>query len=363
MVRLSDILKKKIQTTPSPEEVKSTPFNQAHQAVSKKEQIQESSQQPAEMQLAKVMREMQPDIERSKALYSGGVQLAKETLGNVREKKPLDAVKIKDLVAHIIDYLVLGDKELLNLFYEYSTDNYLYNHMVNVSIMAVYVGLGLGYNKSRLNELGLAAFLHDIGMIKVENVALQPRTLSEEEHNQIKEHPLCGAEILSKIKDIPGSLISVAKEEHERMDGRGYPCGIKGTEISEYARIIATIDVYEALTHKRSYRNKYLPHEAIKEILNNGSSLFDPVILRTLINRVGIYPIGSWVELNTSEIGKVVTNNDEFPLKPIVNLIFDSAGNKPDETRAVNLAKQFNLFIKKPLSDEEVLKKNNRGGE
>lgn len=355
MVRISDILKKKMRDSPVSREPDPPPSVEIAKAISQNKET--STEKSPEMQIAKAMKESQPKKEYSKNLYISGIQLAKDVLNSAKEAKPIDLIAIKGFVASIVDSLVLGDKELLNLFYEHHPDNYIYSHIVNVLIMSVDLGLGLGYNKSKLNELGLAAFLHDIGMIKVEEIALQPRSLSEEEYNQIKEHPLYGTEILSKIKDLSSAVIYAAKEDHERWNGEGYPLGVKDGEISEYARIIATIDVYEALTHSRTYRKKYLPHEAIKDILTTDSALFDPIILRILISRIGIYPIGSWVELNTNEIGKVITTNDEYPLKPIVNVIFDNAGNRLEQPCAVNLAKQFNFFIKRPLTDEEVLRK------
>lgn len=356
MVRISDILKKKIQaSTPTSETEPTSPS----QVIPTKESTpQPRPQKLPEMQIAKVMKELKPDIGRSNALYSQAVQLGNELLRSVAEEKPIGLQAIKDLVGEVINCLVLGDKTLVNLFYQdYSAEDYLSNHMVNAMVMSVDVGLGLGYNKSQLAELGLAAFLHDIGMVVVKDIALQPRRLSKEEYNKIKEHPVYGATIFSKLKDFPLGIIHAIQEAHERINGGGYPKGLKDQEITEYARIIAIVDIYEALTHSRTYRKKYLPHEAIKEILTNSSSLFDHAILKILINRVGIYPIGSWVELNTNEIGKVITTYDEFPLRPVVNLIFDTTGNRLDEARAINLEKQFNLFIKRPLSDEEVLRK------
>ena len=357
MVRISDILKKKMQATTPAAETKPAVPSEAHPALPQEEPAREPIPRLHEMHIAKAMRETEPDIERSRAVYSKGIQLTKEILNNAREEKPIDLAKIKDLVAEIVDSLVSSDRELSNLFYEHSQENYLYNHMVNVLIMSVEVGLGLGYNKSKLHELGLAAFLHDIGMVKVENLALEPRALTDEEHNQIKEHPVYGAEILSKINGIPEAVICAAGEEHERMNGKGYPRMISDGEISEYGRIIGAVDVYEALTHERAHRKKYLPNEAVKEIITAESSLFDPAVLRVLISQVGIYPIGSWLELNSNEICKVINTNDELPLRPVVSIIFDGAGNRLEDPRVVNLAAQSNFFVKRPLADEEVSQK------
>jgi HD-GYP domain-containing protein (c-di-GMP phosphodiesterase class II) len=359
MVRISDILKKKMQATPSQEQIKPISSIQPHQAIAPKESTQEvTPQKVPEMQIAKVMKELQPNIERSKAIYSKAIQLAKELLISAAEKKPIELQSIKDLVEELVNYLVLQDKTLLTLYYEdYSPQDYLYHHLVNVMIVSVEVGLGLGYNKSQLAELGLAAFLHDIGMVIVRDIALQPRQLTEEEYNKIKEHPVYGAGVLSKLKNFPLGIVYAVQEQHERINGKGYPKGLKDQEITEYARIIATVDVYEALTHTRAYRKKYSPHEAIKDLISSGNSLFDNRILKVLIDKIGIYPVGSWVELNTDEIGKVTTSNDEFPLRPVVNFLFDGEGERLKEPRTVDLSKQFNLFVKRPLSDEEVLRK------
>jgi HD-GYP domain-containing protein (c-di-GMP phosphodiesterase class II) len=359
MVRLSDILKKKMQATPSQEETKPIPPIHPNQTITPKESKQElTPQKHSEMQIAKVMKELQPNIERSKTLYSKAIQLVKELFITAAERKPIELQSIKDLVDEVINYLVLQKKTLLTFYYEdYPPEDYLYHHLVNVMIMSVEVGLGLGYNKSQLAELGLAAFLHDIGMVTVRDIALQPRQLTEEEYNKIKEHPVYGAGLLSKLKDFPHAIVFAIQEHHERINGKGYPKGLKDGEITEYARIIAAVDVYEALTHTRAYRKRYSTHEAIKDIISSGSSIFDSRILKVLIDKVGIYPVGSWVELNTNEIGKVTTSNDEFPLRPVVNLLFDSARNRLKESRLVDLAKQFNLFVKRPLSDEDILQK------
>jgi len=374
MVRISDIFKRPVPgKAPSvPEEkYKEEPPREKPSQESKPEILPSSSEtrlpksaaqkeraeteEHNEMRIAKAMKETVSDKARSKNLYLTGIQLIKEVLTNAEELKPINLVQLKQWVSDIVDCLISVDAELLRLFYEYTSENYVYSHMVNTTIMAAEVGLGLGYNKSQLNELGLASFLHDIGMINVEKLAMETRRLSEEEYNQIKNHPLYGADILSKIKDISEPVIYVAKEEHERMNGTGYPQGLKDGEISEYARIVAIADVYEALTHNRPYRKKISAHEAMKELIAPNPQ-FDSGILKVWINKVGVYPISSWVELNSNEIGKVMINNNEFPLRPAVYILFDETGHKLKNPHVINLAKQFNLFIKKALTDEEIAK-------
>lgn len=376
MVRISDILKKKMQARipseeakpkeklepqekekPLPEPETEVPAPGQPLEVAKAMAKQEGGEEKyRQMQIAKTMREIEPDEERSKDMYARGVQLIRELLNNIRERKPVVTKPIKDLLAQIINYFILGDKTLFALFYnDYAPEDYLCYHIMNTTMMSLTVGLRLGYNKSRLNELGLAAFLHDIGMVGLEDIYLKHHSLSEDEYNKIKKHPGYGADFLSQIKDdISQAVIDAVKEVHERINGKGYPVGRKDGEISEYARIIGIVDVYEALTHSRVYRKQIPPHETIKDMISWCGSLFEVNIFKLLIDQIGIYPIGSYAQLNSDEIAKVVTTNDDSLLRPVVKIIFDANKNRLEEPRLVNLAKEFNLYIKRPLSDEEL---------
>lgn len=371
MVRISDIFKKPTssqasrtsevkpkkgspQQEPNSEILSFSPDIRFPQAISQKERAE--TEEYDSMCIAKAMKETSLDKTRSQDLYLMGIRLIEEVLTKAEELKSINLVQIEHWIGDIVDCFISADTELLRLFYEYTSENYLYSHMVNTTIMSMEVGLGLGYNKSQLNELGLASFLHDIGMIKTGKIEMQTTSLSEGQYNEIKNHPIYGADILSKIKDISEPIIYVAKEEHERKNGTGYPGGLKGQEISEYARIVAIVDVYEALTHNRPHRKKNSPHEAIKKLITD-NPLFDSTILKVLINKLGVYPVSSWVELNSLEIGKVMINNNEFPLRPVVHILFDGTEHKLKALRVINLAKQCNLFIKRPLTDDELAKK------
>lgn len=380
MVRISDILKKKLQGAQPPKEEKilqkeeipkeepakeeakkPAPQEEAPVEVSKAMAQREEPEEPKpEMQIAKAMKEMIPDLGRADEIYKKGAQLANQLLDSIAAgKKHVDFKPIKGIVEEIVDTFILGDKSFLIVFYkDYPPQDYLVNHMWNVTILAIATGLELKYNKSRLNELGLAALLHDLGMVRLQEIALKAGILTKVEFERIKEHPLYGVEILEQIKnsDISEAVIRAVGEQHEKNDGSGYPKGIKNGEISEYARIIATVDVYEALCHSRVYRQKFPSYEAVKELIAaEKSSAFDPHILKVLVEYIGIYPIGSYVELNTSEIGIVTGINENFPLRPVVNVIFDSGKRRLPEPRVVNLTKHLNIFIKKPLSDKEAM--------
>jgi HD-GYP domain-containing protein (c-di-GMP phosphodiesterase class II) len=191
-------------------------------------------------------------------------------------------------------------------------------------------------------------------MTKVMDIAQQPRRLNEHEFEEIKKHPIYGSDMLSMVENIQEGVICVAKQEHERTNGTGYPEGLKDDQIHEYAKIVAIIDVYEALVHPRSYRDAISPHEAIKELLNmNTAMLFKTRILKVLINRIGLYPVGCWVELNTGEIGKVISSNEDSPLRPKVNIIFSREKEKLPQIELLDLSRHTNVYIKRGINPQE----------
>ncbi len=308
----------------------------------------------AQVEIARMMMEKtrigRPEPEE---IYQELIALIKDVLAKGARNKPIEGKEIVAKISRLVDQIALAGDELMGLIGRSTPDNYLYGHSVNVCILSIGVGLGLGYNKSRLNELGVSSLLHDVGMIKVIDIAQQPRGLSKKEYEAIKEHPIYGVEILEKARDLTKVAIYVVHEQHERMTGAGYPRGLKDDEINEYARIVGLVDAYEAMTHPRPYRKKFLPYETAKEILKD-KALFDPQVLKALIEQIGIYPVGSWVKLNTDEIGRVVRLTKAFPLRPTVNVIFGPDGRKLAEVKSVDLTRHLTLYIKKPLDNSEL---------
>ena len=378
MVRISDILKQggHFSQPDKPEKEKKEEEAPVEEAISSSGQDSQESpasgiqfskamstegRSPAEkeIQVAGAMHKMQIDPAESLNIYNQALKVITQILNRAQSDEPLDLKEAYGIVKVITDRLILGDKELISLTANHESnsaqDNYLYSHCVNICVLSIYLGFGLGYNKSKLHELGLGALLHDLGMIKVMEVAGQPRVLNEREFEEIKKHPLYSSDFLKKVKEVQEGVIYIAEQAHERFGGQGYPRGLKDDEIHAYAKIAAVVDVYEALTHGRPYRKALQPHEAIKELLAmNSSGLFDMSLLKALINRMGIYPVGCWVELNSSEIGKVVSTNDDSPLRPKVNIIFGPTKDRLPQIKSIDLSAKPNLFIKRSINPQEL---------
>ena len=158
-------------------------------------------------------------------------------------------------------------------------DQYHFQHSINVYILAMAIGGEMDMERSELEELGLAAMLHDIGKIAIPHYILTMRCKpNEDEWDYIRRHPLLGYEMAHK-HGLPAEACLGVLHHHERMDGSGYPFGLKADKISKYGRIIAIADVYDAMRSKRSYKSSAARDEAFNFLIDNEGTHFDSVIL------------------------------------------------------------------------------------
>ncbi|HCK99163.1 MAG TPA: hypothetical protein DHW42_03545 [Candidatus Marinimicrobia bacterium] len=225
------------------------------------------------------------------------------------------------------------------------------SHSINVGVFSVKIGLGLRYEKNKLQQLALAAFLHDVGMIKVPNkILFKHGKLEPSEFEVIRQHPIQGYEIIKHLKNDYSYVIDTTYQEHEREDGSGYPQGLKGDEIAEFAKVVGIADVFEALVHGRAYREGYITYHAIQKIIENKSKQFNPKIIRGLVNSISMFPIGSYVELNSGEIARVISINKPRPVRPIVEIIEDANKKKLETPLRINLEEEPLLYISKPIA-------------
>jgi HD-GYP domain-containing protein (c-di-GMP phosphodiesterase class II) len=300
----------------------------------------------AKVSLSRIMNSMHEEKKDAKLLYKKGLLILKDIFEKVELKEHFDIAELTSFVRDVVDEISIGKKELIKLALVEDFDNSLWQHSVNTCILSIDIGLSLGYNKIKLNELGISACLYDLGLVEIKDLISKPKKLSLNELSQVKKHPTIGANLLEKIsKGTPGIVKKVILEHHERADGSGYPKGIRLEDIHKYAQIIGLIDYYEALTHPRPYRQALSSHEAIKNIITKQVQQFDSCLLKALVKKMSLYPIGSWVKLNTNEVGKVVEVNEDFPLRPIIRILFDSEGKRLDEIKTLDLSKNQNIYI------------------
>ncbi len=233
--------------------------------------------------------------------------------------------------------------------------NYLVAHSVNVTFYALLIGTALKYTQDKIRELALGTLLIDAGMVKMPAyISYKQSNLSDHEFNLIKTHPLHGYRLIKQLGKIREKSALVGLQHHEYFDGKGYPRGLKGNQIDEYARIAAIADSYEAQISSRSYREKQSFYHAMKNLLSSGVNRFDPVILRVFLSKMSVYPIGSLVELNDGGVGLVIGSVPKKPLRPIIKLIFDSEKNRLSDLIIINLLEETALFVNRVLDEKEA---------
>jgi HD-GYP domain-containing protein (c-di-GMP phosphodiesterase class II) len=273
----------------------------------------------------------------------------------IRGNVVFDTRDLEDSVQNMVKLL----KENSNIFlFLYGLDegkDYTLTHSVNVTFYSLIIGIALKYSPVKLNDLGLGTLLIDAGMVKLPVYIIHKQSnLTDQEFNQIKTHPLLGYKSLKDLGKIKETSALVSLQHHEQFDGKGYPRGLRGNDIDEFARIAAIADSYEAQISNRSYRKKVYFYHAMRNLLSSGVNRFDPVILRVFLSRMSVYPIGSIVELNDGSVGIIIGSVPEKPLRPMIKLIFDSGKKRIENTVIINLVTEASLYIVRALDEADA---------
>ncbi|MBT3346576.1 MAG: HD domain-containing protein [Gemmatimonadetes bacterium] len=225
----------------------------------------------------------------------------------------------------------------------------------NVAIMAMRLGRGVHFDERRNLALGLCGLMHDLGMLTVPEEVLSANRLSPEQLKSLRQHPVESQRIVRTFGKAFDWIAKVVVQVHERHDGSGYPMGLVGEEIHEFARIIGLVDTYEAMAQPRADRQARVVYNALKEIIDQRNSLFERSLIKALIDIVSIFPLGSLVKLNNGEIGRVVGTSRLHPTRPTVDILVDPRGRRLPEARLLNLQDEPMLYIVDPAIEEGVL--------
>lgn len=216
----------------------------------------------------------------------------------------------------------------------------IYKHTVNVAALSAIIGKWLGYDQAKLNLLMYAAILHDFGKTKIDRELLKKEaTLTTHEFNVIKTHAQLGYKIVKEISYLDESVMYGVLMHHERLDGSGYPLGLKGEAIHSFARIIAIADVFDAMNSDRGYKRKRLPFEALQIVKNESLGRLDYEYVKIFLEHIVDYYTGEEVLLNTGEHCKIIKMNINDLEKPLLL--------KGDEF--IDLEKEKELYIKEVL--------------
>lgn len=266
-----------------------------------------------------------------------------KNLNNANKKEAKNSLRI---VENLVEYIIESGDINKSLYDIKTYDNYTYVHCIDTGIMATFLGEGMGFDLDELIELGKGAILHDIGKIKIPSKIINKKgKLTEEEFLEIKNHPIYGKEILVKNMYISDVVIDAVEQHHEKIDGSGYPYGLKGNQISKFGKVVCICDVYDAVSNDRSYRKKFSPNEAYELILGGSGSMFDEKIVMKFKETFAIYPLGSCVRLSNEVEGYVVRQNKGFPDRPVIRVLYDSETREPIQFYEIDLLEHLDIVI------------------
>lgn len=292
------------------------------------------------------------DGEFTKKTYFKALKVTKNMMQNLWSGRPVDVKSSRRIVYNLVDSISRDEFGILALTTIKNFDEYTFNHSLNVGILALALGQRIGLDRKSLARLGTSGILHDIGKVEISKELINKvQKLTDQEWETLKKHSNFGVREILKTRgldEISMIAITVAYQHHWNYDGTGYPLREKEEDPTLFSRIVRICDSYDAMTTARSYQPvPYLPHFALRVIWSNQNRLFDPVLSKVFTQLLGIYPVGSCLELNTGEVGLVMRQNPGNIATPIVKIIIDRNHEKTDG-KTIDLAMEVQIKVVRP---------------
>lgn len=273
-------------------------------------------------------------------IYKGARTKTKSMLDELRLGGVVNTEQAKSTVNECVESVIRNPDALSWMSKVRSQDEHTAEHCLNVCILAISFGRHMGMDNQELRHLGLCGLLHDVGKMRIEPTLLTKRgNLSERDEKILKAHAIYGRNLLMASPGVYNGAIDVAYSHHERVDGLGYPRGIKSAGISHFTKMISIVDAYDDMTANRNYAESITCTEALKTIYRNRGTQFDERLALEFIKAVGLYPAGTLVELKNGLVGIVLETNKKHHHLPRVIVLLNAKKEKLDKERVLNLEK------------------------
>jgi HD-GYP domain-containing protein (c-di-GMP phosphodiesterase class II) len=276
-------------------------------------------------------------LEHSLKLHDQAKVIQDRIIKRVAKGKSADLEEVDNITQQIVKKAFECDDALGITTMLKDGDEYFLEHSINNAILMVMFGRSLEIEQATLQHLGVGALLMDIGMVKLPLLLTQKvDALSAQETKRMQRHVDIALKLLEPIAGIDEITLSVIKQHHERLDGTGYPDGLRGEQICQYGRMAAIVDTYDSLTSVRPYREAIKPADALKKMQDEELGL-DKELVRKFIGCIGANPIGSLVKLASGRLAMVMRLNHLYPLSPVVMIFYDLS-TKKDEVARLDLS-------------------------
>lgn len=283
---------------------------------------------------------LEDEIQTAAKLCAKAKEAVIEMFSDARMGKAIQVEQAKALVEEISNSVLRQPHALISLARLKTADEYTYMHSVAVCALMIALARQLNLTDDIVREAGFAGLLHDIGKVGIPMTVLnKPGKLTDSEFAIVKSHPEVGAKILIESYQVSPMVLDVCLHHHEKVDGTGYPHGLKGDTISLYAKMGAVCDVYDAITSNRPYKKGWAPADSIRKMAEWSKGHFDEAVFQAFVKTVGIYPTGSLVRLESGRLAVVVEQNESSLLNPTVKVFFSAKTKMPIIQETLDLAK------------------------
>ncbi len=285
-----------------------------------------------------------------------------ECFGRIRNKESVEQDAVNRVVDELVKLIEASPNDVVQyMLYGMQGETGEVENALNTAVFSAMVGQKMQISRHHLLTLVTAAVLHDIGMVRVpEEILAKKSALTEDERRQVQTHPVHSYKIITKDLSYGEEVGRAALQHQERWDGAGYPRRLKGDAICLEARIISVADSFVAMVSHKPYRTSMIGYTAMRNLLSDNGTRFDPAVLKVFIQVLGIYPIGSIVLLSDSSVCRVLENRSNAPLKPIVKTIIDRDGHEyiDDNGAVIDLAEDKSVFIARAVDANSLADKH-----
>jgi HD-GYP domain-containing protein (c-di-GMP phosphodiesterase class II) len=269
-------------------------------------------------------QKLKAELGPARVAHSAAEDCVRILFEKLKRGSEVDVKSIQESLDPMIGSIMRNDDAMSWLARMKRKDDYVYDHSISSSVWALIFGKHLGLDKNDLMILGMGAMLMDVGKTRIPKELLRKSTaLDEREMKIMKAHVQLGTQIASKIPGINKRVVEMIACHHERYNGTGYPQGLSGSQIPVFAKIAGIVDSYDAMTSVRPYAHPISTHDAIRQLNKLAGVEFPQELVEQFVQAIGIFPVGTLVELNTGEVGVVIAQNRVRRLRPKIMLLLD----------------------------------------
>ena len=271
--------------------------------------------------------EFAPEVEAATQVREAVTGAVRQLMECARTGAAPDLTMLLEVSDTLVAAVTAAPYVVAALTYLRQCDDYTVEHSADVAILMCGIARVLGVPEAELRTVALAGLMHDVGKQRVPpEILLKAGTLTREEFAEMRKHPEYGFEILSACADCPEVVRAVALQHHERLDGSGYPSGLNRLRIQPTSQIAAVADTFDAMVSDRVYRRGLPPRKALLELYHSRGAALELTAVEALVKLIGVYPVGTRVQLKSGECGTVTAPNPEDRTHPIVRIEQDRRG-------------------------------------